>query len=141
MARLPDRREHQARLPVLVLDARHGLVVELGDVHRQLALRVRVQLEPDLVRKRPALRGSGAGRHQHRHARPLPRGKHVRLRERELEHRVVRDVAPVDQLVDDVAVDAERQHVGDRLHVPERPGRQALELGKTSEILDSEEPE
>jgi hypothetical protein len=112
--------EVEDRLPVLVLQPRHRGAVLDGHV-RPLRGRVRVEPAPDVVHH---LAHQGAGR-------PLQPslvlvGQHAGLREGQLEDRVVRHGPPVDQVVEDVVVDAEGEHQGNASHGVADVRRQAV---------------
>jgi hypothetical protein len=68
-------------------------------------------------------------------------GEHAALREGELEDGVAGDVGPVDELVDDVLIDAEGQHRGDDLHLEALPGGEAGELRDAVEVAGGEDLE
>ena len=109
--------EEQHRLPVLMLQPLYALAVELGYVVFQLPGWVRVQGGAHFgdygveLLGRPFL-AQGLG-----HALEIFRGQHAALGEGQLEDGVVRHCGPVDQLVDDVLVDPERENAGHHAHV------------------------
>jgi hypothetical protein len=69
------------------------------------------------------------------------RRQHVPLWERELEDRVVGHSRPIDQLIDDVAVDGERQDVRDRADRIDLAPRQPLQRLDLIKLLQAEQPE
>ena len=82
----------------------------------QLACRMGIQLGADLADQ--CLQVSGTKLVAHGIGNPLVvlGLEHAALREGELKHGVSRYLLPVDQLVNDVLVDPERQDAGDHLH-------------------------
>ena len=64
------------------------------------------------------------------HVREILVLQHTGLGERELVNRVIRDVVPVDEILDDVIVHSEWEHGGNRLHV------QTLLFGKSLKLPD-----
>ena len=111
VAGLPLAREEQHRFTVLVLHAFEATPIGVArHVHFHLVGRMGIEFVADLVGHTFDLGLVGAAAHHRRHALEVLRREHPALREGELEDRIGRDVAPVDQFVDDVLVDAERQH-------------------------------
>jgi hypothetical protein len=117
--------EDQHRLGVLVLNAGQWLIAQVGDVQRQLPGGVRVEPHPDLVRRRLDLRLGRALGQQGGDVLHVGRGEHVSLREHQPVDRVIRRRGPVDELLDDVRVGAERKHR------PDGPYRQPVRGAET----------
>ena len=76
-----------------------------------------------------------------RHASKVDLGQHPPLGKGELEDRIVGHLLPVDQILDDVLVDPERQHRGDDLHLEPPLGGQLAKLGDLVELVLGEDPE
>jgi hypothetical protein len=125
---LARRGEEQHRLAVLVLHPLQALVTEHGNVELQLTRRVRVELVLDLPRRHFELGGGHAAADEIVHAPVCIVAEHLGLWEGQLEDRVVRDVGPVDQVVDDVVVHTKGKHGRDRLHAG------AKRLGKLPQL-------
>ncbi len=124
--------EEENGLRVLVLHARHRLAAGPRDVEFHLPRRVRVEPHPHRVRGHLDLPGRRLRAEQSGDARHIFLGEHVLLREHQPVYRVVGDVRPVDQLVDDVRVGAEGQH---GRHRPDAQSRLRVELGPLQKIV------
>jgi hypothetical protein len=132
---LPLRREEEHRLPVLVLHAGEPGSADARYVQLHLACRMRVHAELD--RSRSGAHGLGrctCAQEGLERVEVFAR-EHVSLREGQLEHGVVGHPAPVDELLEHVVVDAERQDLGDDTHRVALFGRKPLELWNRVEVL------
>src|SRR5690554_1441779 len=127
VAGLALRREEQHGFAVFVLHAVQHFAVQFRHVHFHLAGRVRVQFVPDDLGGRLDIFLVGAVAMQLRHLFVMFVLEHTLLREHELIDGVVGNLVPVDQFVDHIFVDPERQHAGDHFH---------FEQGLFGEILD-----
>ncbi len=66
----------------------------------------------------------------------MHRIEHLAPRERQPEHRIVGRTVPVDQVIDDVAIGFERQHVTDDPDRLQRSRGQALQLRQRLEVAE-----
>jgi hypothetical protein len=100
-----------------------------------------IERELDLSRRRPDLRGRGVALDQTHHALEVLGREHAALRKRQLVDGVVRDVAPVDQVLEDVAVHPEGQHRGNGLEGGSVVLGKSLELVDPVDVLSQQGPE
>lgn len=135
MAGLALAGEEQHGLAVLVLDAVEPVAMLVArHVHFHLVGRMGIELVADFGDGLIQLGLVGALAQQRGDAVEMLRREHAALREGELEDRIGRDVVPVDQFVDDVLVDAERQHRGHHLHFEAPFGGEPAKLHDAIEI-------
>jgi hypothetical protein len=111
MAGLSTARKEERRFAVLVLHAAEFLAVQLGDVIVHLPARIRIEPGADAVGRGLYLCPVGRSAEGGRHFPVVVGEEHAALRKSEHEHRVVGDVGPVDQLIDDIVIGLERQHM------------------------------
>jgi hypothetical protein len=139
-AGLPAAGEEQHRLAVLVL---HALEVRVGrrPVERGLAGGVGVEAQLDFACGRAQLVRGCRAAHEGVHALEVLVGQHVALREGELEERVVGDPRPVDEFVDDVAIDGEGEHVRDGAQRVALAARQVRQLRQVLELFAAQQRE
>ncbi|WP_253195823.1 hypothetical protein [Burkholderia cenocepacia] len=133
MAGLPVAREVQHRLRVLVLDARARLAVELRLVE-PLVRRMRIHPGAQAPDQRVQVGTARRVARQHGQLAEIVGREHVGLRKRQPEQRIVRDVGPVDQLLDDITVDLERQHARDQPDLLAHSRRQPRELREVVQL-------
>ena len=137
---LPLAREEQHGLAVFVLQSLEDLVLLAGNVELPLAGRMGIEAaanlgrrQIDLMLRRPAQLKVGDPA-EFRLAQHLP------LRKNQLVDRVVGNPVPVDQVFDDIAVGAEREHRTDDAHGEQVVIRHIAELGDGIEVPCSQCP-
>ena len=127
--------EEQHRLAIFVLQAvqPHALVVA-GHVHFHLIGRMRIKVLSHLVDG--GIEHGLIGPLANKLGDPLVMfgGQHAPLGERELIDGIVRNVVPVDQFVDDVLVDAERQYRRHHFHFKALRFIKLLQRGDTIKV-------
>jgi hypothetical protein len=111
---LAGEKEHG--LPVLVLRPRQLVAAVAGDVVSALPGGMRVERVANAIHLRGEPGLGGAPPHETSDGLIVLVVQHLPLRERELEHRVIRYAIPVDQLVDHVLVRSEGQDQRHDLH-------------------------
>jgi hypothetical protein len=127
--------EHKHRFRIFVLDSGQWLIGQLRDVEGELARGMRVEPGPHGVRGRAYLGPRGLPGQQASDLAHVLGREHVGLREDQPVDRVVRRRIPVDEVVDDVLVGAERKHRG---HRPDRQpfaGVQPRARGQSVQVL------
>ena len=136
-------REEQHCLAILVLNAVQNFTVELRHVHFHLASRVRVEFVPDFLGDSLDLFLVGTFPVQFRHALVMLVLQHPFLRKNKLIDRVVGYLVPVDQFIDHILVDPERQHAGYHFHFKQGLFREILndfDLVELAVCVDLETP-
>ncbi len=134
---LAASREEEDRLPVLVLAPRDRLTLYGGDVELLLTRRVRVHSQLNGTGRTNDLVLTGAADHEVEHPIEVVAGEHADLGEDELVDRIRRNVAPIDELLEDVLIDAERQHRGYRLERENLIAREPLQPRETIDVLSA----
>ena len=128
MAGLALTRKKEDGFAVLMLHTGQRLTVHVRNIHLLLTGGMRVQPNTNLVCggfDRDAVRPVPE---QVGHARKVFRQQHAGLRKSQLEHGVIGDIVPVDQILDDVWIDAKGQDIGHHLHIKPLLVGYALEL-------------
>ena len=136
VARLPLAGEEEHGLAVLVLHPFQRHALKRGHVVFFLAGRVWVQRHADLVGHRPDLVRRQALVERVGHAVIVFGAEHIPLGEGEPEHAVVGGGVPIDEMVDDILVRFERQHVADDGCGAPDLLRHRLNLGQLLEVVD-----
>ena len=107
-------REEEHRLTIFVLAPQDPLTVDPGHVEQLLTGRVRVHPQADVVHQ-PLERLALVAPDNHvLEAKQVGALEHSGLREGELEDGIVRNVIPVDELAQNVVIDAKWQNAGHR---------------------------
>ena len=105
---LAGKEEHG--LPILVLHSRERFLAQSGDVELHLSGGMGIESVLDLAGCRIELLGRGVAPDQFHHSGEILAIQHASLWECQLVDGVVGNVLPADQLFDNIAVDAKRQH-------------------------------
>ena len=121
-------REEQDRLPVLVLHAVQFLVVLPGHVVLELTRGLWVQIPSDPVHGPRRFRVTRPFFRQCRHLVEVVRRQHIPLRECKLEHGIVGDILPSDQVLHHVGIGPERQNPRHDFHFEFQVVRESVDL-------------
>ena len=116
VAGLTLAREEQHCLAILVLKTFQSLAFFAGDVELPLPGRMRVELGADVGGSAIDFLRCGLADHEIGDAAEVAVFQHAPLREHKPVDRIVRHAVPIDQVLDHIAVGAERQHGADDLH-------------------------
>ena len=127
--------EEQHRLAVLVLEPLQAFPVLIqGDIEPQLVRRVGVQVVSDLLRRSLDLPCVRACVEQVGHAVEIRGIEHAFLGKGELENGVFRGLVPIDEGIDHIIIDPERQDAGHDLHLEVQLIRHARKGGDAVQI-------
>ena len=134
VAGLTLAREEQSCLPIFVLKSFESFAFFLRNIKLALPGRMRIEARANIGSRTLDLLRRGIAGHEIGNPAEVAVSQHSPLREHQPVDRIVRHPVPIDQVLDHVAVGAERQHGADDLHGEQIVIGHVTELGNRVQI-------